>query len=136
MNDRLQYWFSAKRYGWGWGLPTAWQGWVVMLAFVALLLARRVLVDACFWGSDLSRIHLDAVRRAVRHLLAQGRTSALALGQGLTCWTLPITSRFRELLRATTPWVSSLRWNDEKTQFPNSSPQRKQGPRGFATAIH
>jgi hypothetical protein len=39
MNDRLQYWFSAKRYGWGWGLPTAWQGWVVMLGFVALLLA-------------------------------------------------------------------------------------------------
>jgi hypothetical protein len=39
MNDRLQYWFPAKRYGWGWGVPTAWQGWVVMLGFVALLLA-------------------------------------------------------------------------------------------------
>jgi hypothetical protein len=22
-------WFIAKRYGWGWGLPCAWQGWVV-----------------------------------------------------------------------------------------------------------
>ncbi|MDE2048443.1 MAG: hypothetical protein KGJ44_08550 [Betaproteobacteria bacterium] len=31
------YWFPAKRYGWGWGLPCAWQGWAVMAAFVALL---------------------------------------------------------------------------------------------------
>jgi len=24
-----RYWFSAKTYGWGWGLPLMWQGWVV-----------------------------------------------------------------------------------------------------------
>ena len=23
------YWFPAKRYGWGWGLPLKWQGWLV-----------------------------------------------------------------------------------------------------------
>jgi hypothetical protein len=23
-----RYWFRAKRYGMGWGLPLAWQGWV------------------------------------------------------------------------------------------------------------
>jgi len=33
------YWFPAKRYGWGWGLPGTWQGWLVMAAFVALLVA-------------------------------------------------------------------------------------------------
>lgn len=33
----LGYWFPAKRYGWGWGLPCAWQGWVVLAAFVVLL---------------------------------------------------------------------------------------------------
>lgn len=33
-----KYWFRAKRYGWGWGLPTAWQGWVVMALFSCLLL--------------------------------------------------------------------------------------------------
>ncbi len=32
------YWFPAKRYGWGWGLPSTWQGWAV-LALYALLLA-------------------------------------------------------------------------------------------------
>ena len=31
------YWFPAKRYGWGWGLPTVWQGWVVFIGFMALL---------------------------------------------------------------------------------------------------
>lgn len=31
------YWFPAKRYGWGWGPPTAWQGWLVLLAYAAAL---------------------------------------------------------------------------------------------------
>jgi hypothetical protein len=30
------YWFSAKRYGWGWGLPINWQGWVVLGVFIVL----------------------------------------------------------------------------------------------------
>lgn len=33
------YWFPAKRHGWGWGLPTAWQGWVVMALFFCLVFA-------------------------------------------------------------------------------------------------
>ena len=36
MAKQPEYWFPAKRYGWGWGLPATWQGWVVTLAFVAL----------------------------------------------------------------------------------------------------
>jgi hypothetical protein len=31
------YWFPAKRYGWGWGLPATWQGWLVLGAFVVLV---------------------------------------------------------------------------------------------------
>ena len=27
-------WFPAKTYGWGWGVPKRWQGWVVGGAFV------------------------------------------------------------------------------------------------------
>jgi len=30
-----RYWFPAKRYGWGWGLPATWQGWVVMVCWLA-----------------------------------------------------------------------------------------------------
>ncbi|MGC1817035.1 MAG: hypothetical protein WA900_05210 [Casimicrobiaceae bacterium] len=42
MPDKPSYWFPAKRYGWGWGLPTVWQGWVVMVIFAALLLVGAV----------------------------------------------------------------------------------------------
>jgi hypothetical protein len=35
--EERTYWFPAKRYGWGWGLPNAWQGWLVLAAFVGLL---------------------------------------------------------------------------------------------------
>lgn len=31
------FWFGAKRYGFGWGLPAQWQGWVVIVAYFALL---------------------------------------------------------------------------------------------------
>lgn len=34
-----EIWFRAKRYGWGWGAPVAWQGWVVLVGWLALLLA-------------------------------------------------------------------------------------------------
>ena len=30
------YWFPAKRYGWGWGLPVTWKGWAVLAVFIAL----------------------------------------------------------------------------------------------------
>lgn len=35
--DGDTFWFPAKRYGWGWGPPTRWQGWVVMGVYVLLL---------------------------------------------------------------------------------------------------
>ena len=34
-----EYWFPARRYGWGWGIPARWQGWEVLAAFLALLSA-------------------------------------------------------------------------------------------------
>ena len=39
-----QYWFPAKQYGWGWGPPITWQGWVVLLAFAGLLVAGALIV--------------------------------------------------------------------------------------------
>ena len=38
-----RYWFPAKRYGWGWGLPTAWQGLAVILAFLILVVIGALL---------------------------------------------------------------------------------------------
>jgi len=37
MSDNDNYWFPAKRYGWGWGLPVTWQGWAALLVFALLL---------------------------------------------------------------------------------------------------
>ena len=39
MASEPRYWFPSKRYGWGWGLPSVWQGWVVMAFFAVLVLA-------------------------------------------------------------------------------------------------
>jgi len=81
MNDPKPYWFPAKRYGWGWGPPATWQGWVVlvvwlgiiisaspwialkstMLFFVFIILMSAVLISICYlkgepprwrWGRD------------------------------------------------------------------------------------
>jgi hypothetical protein len=69
-----RYWFRAKRYGLGWGLPLAWQGWVFFLswmlivplgvrlltpgseqirwAFIAAMVS--VLVVVCYWKGEPS----------------------------------------------------------------------------------
>ena len=41
-----RYWFPAKRYGWGWGLPSTWEGWVMLVGYLALLVALILLVPA------------------------------------------------------------------------------------------
>ena len=39
MHDERNYWFPAKRrgFGWGWGPPRTWQGWAVLVGFLLLL---------------------------------------------------------------------------------------------------
>ena len=38
------YGFPAKRSGWGWGPPNAWQGWVVFVAFFVMLIGGAVVL--------------------------------------------------------------------------------------------
>lgn len=45
MQPEPRYWFRAKRYGWGWGLPLTWQGWAVLGAFMLLLSAGSALLS-------------------------------------------------------------------------------------------
>jgi len=35
-------WFPAKTYGWGWGPPCSWEGWLVLLAYLGLLFTAVV----------------------------------------------------------------------------------------------
>jgi hypothetical protein len=32
-----RYWFPAKTYGYGWGLPSTWEGWLVFVGYLAML---------------------------------------------------------------------------------------------------
>ncbi len=41
-----KYWFPAKRFGWGWSFPTAWQGWAVLITYLTLVLGGIPLVQA------------------------------------------------------------------------------------------
>lgn len=37
-----RYWFPPKTYGWGWGPPCTWEGWLVLLAYCGLLLLAGI----------------------------------------------------------------------------------------------
>ena len=37
--EHNKFWFPAKSYGWGWGLPVKWQGWLVLATWFASLYA-------------------------------------------------------------------------------------------------
>ncbi len=41
-----KFWFPAKKYGWGWGFPVTWQGWVVLLAYIAFFAWNSIGLDA------------------------------------------------------------------------------------------
>ena len=42
MVDRDRYWFPAKRRGWGWGPPSVWQGWAVLIAILGANIVAAV----------------------------------------------------------------------------------------------
>lgn len=45
-------WFRRKTYGWGW-YPNAWQGWVILLLYVAYIVWQFKKVDSLSHsGSD------------------------------------------------------------------------------------
>jgi drug/metabolite transporter (DMT)-like permease len=45
-------WFSAKRFGYGAGLPIAWQGWVLILSYASLM--TGIAMFAANGGAGLS----------------------------------------------------------------------------------
>jgi len=45
MENEKKIWFPAKRYGWGWGPLCCWQGWMILLAYVALTISAAVFIS-------------------------------------------------------------------------------------------
>ena len=75
-NEPREIWFPAKRYGWGWGPPVKWQGWVVIAAYVAAMamivmrfrpdrdpvaflvlafLTTMAMIGVCWWKGETPR---------------------------------------------------------------------------------
>jgi hypothetical protein len=56
-------WFRQKRYGYGWGLPLTWQGWLLLVAyFVFIILIVVINADKNYSPSDvLLRITLPVI---------------------------------------------------------------------------
>ena len=44
MPTSVGFWFPAKPYGWGWGPPVTWQGWVVMAVYFTAMLSAAMWV--------------------------------------------------------------------------------------------
>jgi hypothetical protein len=65
-------WFPKKKYGYGWGFPSKWQGWITMLIYLllmftgAIFLSKRniwlfvlftiilsgILISVCYWKGE------------------------------------------------------------------------------------
>ena len=88
MTGRPPYWFPAKRYGWGWGPPRVWQGWVVMAVFAILVLAGAIMQLPTYFAR-LRRIHRLPMRGSGRCLLGQGRAAVVALGPQVRPFVAP-----------------------------------------------
>lgn len=70
------WWFPAKRYGWGWGLPSKWQGWLVLVAYLVLI------GGACF---------MVTTRPVLFACIVLGSTTALIA----ICWHMGEPPRWR-----------------------------------------
>ena len=45
-----RYWFHAKTYGWGWGLPATWEGWAVLTVWIVLVTVGSAWTVLLGWG--------------------------------------------------------------------------------------
>ncbi len=43
-------WFAPKRYGYGAGLPVAWQGWALLAGYIVVMLGCVLLVE---WDAEI-----------------------------------------------------------------------------------
>ena len=43
-------WFAPKRYGWGSGPPIAWQGWLILLVYLAIVIGATQFLARNAWA--------------------------------------------------------------------------------------
>ena len=52
-------WFPAKTFGWGWGVPKTWQGWVALVGCLSAGMAPLVYVTTIYKGDTYCKELLD-----------------------------------------------------------------------------
>ena len=52
MIRKKPYWFKVRRYGYGW-VPVTWQGWMVIIVFLALTCAGMLIFLIDGYSEDL-----------------------------------------------------------------------------------
>lgn len=68
-------WFAPKSHGYGAGLPTAWQGWVLMLSYMAAVIGLGVLAGSAGGYAMLGIIALIIALTVVFVLIVKARTA-------------------------------------------------------------
>lgn len=65
------YWFAAKPrgHGWGWGPPLTWQGWLVLVGFIVLLIAGSVLVLP--YGTSVFLVYVSVLGALLVYICAK-----------------------------------------------------------------
>ncbi len=53
MSEQSKPWFAAKRFGYGAGLPIAWQGWALLGGYIAIVLLCAGIIE---WDEDVGLI--------------------------------------------------------------------------------
>ena len=76
-----QIWFPAKRYGWGWGPPVCWQGWLVTAAYVAAMAGGAVWLGGPKRAPIFVAYALTLSFLPCRSVLVEGRDAPLELGR-------------------------------------------------------
>ena len=64
-------WFAAKKLGYGAGLPIAWQGWVLLLAYIGVMIGLGLMLPDtgfpgmvfCLTGMALATLVFGAIAR-------------------------------------------------------------------------
>ena len=65
-------WFAAKRYGSGSGKPIAWQGWVVLLAYLAIIIGATQLIHRSPWAMGSVIVTATAIFMAIAARTTRG----------------------------------------------------------------
>ena len=67
-------WFRAKTHGYGAGLPIAWQGWLVLLLYLAAMIGLATLAAGASGGALVGVIVGMGLVTALFVLIARART--------------------------------------------------------------